>query len=234
MRGKTALITGSSRGLGKNIAEYLLQENWNVYGCARSKGQINHPNYHHFLLDVSSEDEVSSLFLALRKQIKYLDALINNAGVASMNAFALTPTKTYQKIFNTNVQGPYLFCQKALGLLKRTPGSSIINMTTVAVPLKLEGESIYAASKSAVETLTQIIAKEYACFGIRCNAIGPSPIATDLIKGVPNDKIKALVDQQAIKKMATAEDVINMIEFYLRPESKMITGQIMYLGGITK
>ncbi len=231
---KTMLITGASRGLGKEIAEHYLEQNWKVYGCSRSEGQIEHANYQHFSLDVTSASEVADLFAKLRKYTKHLDALVNNAGIASMNAFALTPSETYHKIFNTNVHGTFLFCQKALGMLKRAPAPSIINMTTVAVPLQLEGESIYAASKSAVETLTQIIAKEYGGFNIRCNAIGPSPIQTSLIKGVPKDKIAKLIEQQAIKKMATPSDVINLVDFFIRPESKMITGQIIYLGGISK
>ena len=106
-------------------------------------------------------------------------------------------------------------------------------MSTVAVPFNLEGESIYAASKSAVETLTRIIAKEYGHFGITCNAIGPSPIETSLIKGVSKDKIGKLIEQQSIKKMATPADVINVADFYLQPESGMITGQVVYLGGVS-
>ena len=229
---KNILITGSSRGLGKEIAEHFLHSNCKVIGCSRSVSEIEHPNYRHFQVDVTSSDQVSNLFFELRKEIKHLDAVINNAGIASMNAFALTPVKTFQKIFNVNVQGTFLVCQKALGLLKRAPNPRIINMTTVAVPLQLEGESIYAASKSAVETLTRIIAKEFGGFGITCNAIGPSPIETDLIKGVPKEKIAALVERQAVRKMATPADVINLVDFYLRPESSMISGQIIYLGGI--
>jgi 3-oxoacyl-[acyl-carrier protein] reductase len=186
------------------------------------------------MLDVSSATQVTEFFFTLRKNIKHLDAVINNAGIASMNAFALTPPETFQKIFSINVQGTFLFCQKALGLLKRAKNPRIINTTTVAVPLQLEGESVYAASKSAVETLTQVIAKEYGVFGITCNAIGPSPIATNLIKGVPKDKIAKLIQQQSIKKMATPDDVINLVDFFLRPESGMISGQIIYLGGISK
>jgi 3-oxoacyl-[acyl-carrier protein] reductase len=231
---KNILISGSSRGLGKEIAEHFLKNGWKVYGCSRSDGQIDHENYHHFQLDISSQEQVTEFFFTLRKQIKHLDAMVNNAGIASMNAFALTPTESFQKIFTINVQGTFLFCQKALGLLKRAPNPRIINMTTVAVPLKLEGESIYAASKSAVETLTQVIAKEYGSFGITCNAIGPSPIETNLIKGVPKEKIANLIKQQSIKKMATPEDVINLVDFFVRPESNMISGQIIYLGGIAK
>lgn len=230
---RNILITGSSRGLGRALAEHYLNNGDNIYGCARSEGTIEHDNYFHYQVDIASPEDVSNLFFSLRKEIRHLDAIINNAGIASMNAFALTPVESFQKIFNINVQGTFLFCQKAFGLLKRSPHPRIINMSTVAVPLQLEGESIYAASKSAVETLTRIIAKEYGSFGITCNAIGPSPIDTALIKGVAKDKIDTLIKRQAVKKMATEEDVINLSDFFLRPESNMISGQVIYIGGIS-
>ncbi|WP_198265741.1 SDR family NAD(P)-dependent oxidoreductase [sulfur-oxidizing endosymbiont of Gigantopelta aegis] len=188
---RNILITGTSRGLGKNYRSTFYNE------------------------------------------AKLLDVLINNAGVASMNAFALTPIESYQKIFDINVQGTFLFCQKAFGLLKRAANPRIINMSTVAVPLQLEGEATYAASKSAVETLTRIIAKEYGSFGITCNTIGPSPIDTALIKGVAKEKIVELIKRQAVQKMATPDDIINLADFYLRPESKMISSQVIYLGGVS-
>ena len=227
------LITGASKGLGRRMAEHLLDQGAQVYGFSRSASELEHSNYRHFEVDISNAEQVNDFFFQLRKETKQLDALINNAGVASMNAFALTPLKSYQKIFDINVQGTFICCQKALGFLKRSPNPRIINMTTVAVPLQLEGESIYAASKSAVETLTKVIAKEYGYFGITCNAIGPSPIDTNLIRGVPKDKIDELIKQQSIRKMAKPEDVLNIIDFYLRPESSMISGQVIYLGGIS-
>lgn len=230
---RNILITGSSRGLGKALAEHYLDNGDNVYGCARSEGSIEHDHYFHYQVDIASPEDVNNLFFSLRKKIKHLDAVINNAGVASMNAFALTPVESFQKIFDINVQGTFLFCQKSFGLLKRSSHPRIVNMSTVAVPLQLEGESIYAASKSAVETLTRIIAKEYGSFGITCNAIGPSPIDTALIKGVAKDKIAKLVKRQAVQKMASEEDVINLADFFLRPESSMISGQVIYLGGVS-
>ncbi|MBZ2167599.1 SDR family NAD(P)-dependent oxidoreductase [Marinobacter sp. F4216] len=233
MGARRILVTGASRGLGRAITEHLLAKGDVVYGCSRGQSDLSHENYHHFSVDIGSDESIKTFFFELRRATRSLDALINNAGIASMNAFALTPPATYQQVFNINVQGTYLCSQKALGMLRKSDHGRIINFTTVAVPLQLEGESIYAASKSAVETLTKVIAKEYGNFGITCNAIGPSPIDTSLIKGVPASKIQELVQRQAIKKMATPGDVINVIDFYLQPGSDFITGQVLYLGGVS-
>jgi 3-oxoacyl-[acyl-carrier protein] reductase len=108
----------------------------------------------------------------------------------------------------------------------------IVNFTTVAVPLKLAGEAIYAASKAAVESLTHVLARELADFGITVNAIGPVPIETDLIRSVPREKIDRLVSQQAIPRLGTFEDVANVVDFFLQERSSMVTGQTVYLGGV--
>ena len=234
MTAGSVLVSGTSRGLGRAIAEHLLGRDYLVYGFSRGDASLEHPNYRHACVDIAAPEQLSEYLLGLRKSTKRLDAVVNNAGIASMNAFALSPIESSRRIFDVNVQGTIQICQKTLGMLRKSPHPRIVNMTTVAVPLLLEGESLYAASKSAVETLTKIVAKEYGQFGITCNAIGPSPIATNLIRGVPQKKIDELIRQQAIKSMATPEDVINILDFFLKPESDMITGQVLYLGGITK
>lgn len=233
MTQRKILITGTSRGLGLAIAEHLLDKGDLVFGCSRSESQLIHQNYHHFPLDVTNEQAVDDFFYDLRKKYKVIDGLINNAGIARMNAFALTPVRSVKDIFEINVTAAFHFCQKSVGLLRKAEHARIINMSTVAVPMLLEGEAAYAASKSAVETLTKIMAKELGVFGITCNAIGPSPIQTDLIKGVSRDKIDQLVKQQSIKRMANADDINNVVEFFLDPASDMITGQIIYLGGLS-
>ena len=88
-------------------------------------------------------------------------------------------------------------------MMQKNKFGRIINFSTVAVPLNLEGEVIYAASKAAVTSLTKILAKEFASFGITVNAIGPTPIKTDLIKSVPDEKIKKLINAQAIKRFGS-------------------------------
>ncbi len=228
------LITGTSRGLGAAMAEHYLGQGDTVIGCSRSDPTIEQERYRHFQTDITSAEQVTKMFGEIRKQHGRLDAVINNAGIASMNAFALTPSETVQRIFQTNVMGTILTSQKAFGLLKKSPNPRIVNFSTIAVPLQLDGESIYAASKAAVEMLTQVIAREYGRFGITCNAVGPSPIDTALIRNVASEKIEALLQQQSIRQQALPEDVINIIDFFLRPQSKLITGQVIYLGGFSR
>jgi 3-oxoacyl-[acyl-carrier protein] reductase len=102
----------------------------------------------------------------------------------------------------------------------------------VAVPLKLEGEAVYAASKAAVISLTQILAREFADLGVTVNAIGPTPIRTDLIRGVSPEKLDALIERQAIKRYGEPRDVIQVIDFFVQPTSDFVTGQVIFLGGV--
>ncbi|MCP4189079.1 MAG: SDR family oxidoreductase [Planctomycetaceae bacterium] len=229
---RKVLITGANRGIGLHLANHFLDQGWEVAGCGRSAAAIEHERYVHHQADVSNEQHVADLATALRAKWGMVDAVINNAGVARMVPVALTPASTAQKIMDVNFMGTFLVSNALLRLLRKSKSGRIVNLTTVAVPLRLEGEAIYAASKSAVETFTRVLAKEISSFGITCNAIGPTPIRTDLIKNVPNDKLNALVQRQAIKSWATCEDVANVVDFFLRPESSMISGQVLYLGGL--
>lgn len=229
---KTIVITGTRKGIGQALAQHYLNDGWNVAGCSRGDASIQHEHYTHFSLDVSDEEAVIAMARALKKQFGQVDALLNNAGIASMNHALLTPASTVNRILQTNVVGTFLFCREMGKLMRSTKAGRIINFTTVAHPLNLEGEAIYAASKAAVESLTRILARELAELQITVNAIGPTPIETDLIRGVPSDKMEALLQRQAIRRMGEVKDVINAVDFFIRPESDFITGQVIYLGGV--
>jgi 3-oxoacyl-[acyl-carrier protein] reductase len=229
---KIVLITGTRKGIGRALVEHYAGRGCHVVGCSRSPFEGELPNYRHYCLDVSDEPAVKRMFSEIRKQEGRLDVLINNAGVASMNHSLLTPITAVNQIMETNFTGTFLFCREAARLMQLHRYGRIVNFATVAVPLKLEGEAVYAASKAAVISLTQILAREFADFGITVNAIGPAPIKTDLIRGVPPEKLDALIERQAIKRYGEPRDVIQVIDFFVQPTSDFVTGQVIFLGGV--
>ncbi|HEA65404.1 MAG TPA: SDR family oxidoreductase [Desulfobacterales bacterium] len=232
MERPVTLITGTRKGIGKFLAEHYVRCGHRVIGCSRGEAEWTLDGYTHYVADVADEKAVKRLFLDVRKQFAPLDHLINNAGIASMNHSLLTPLSTVHNILDTNVVGTFLFCREAAKVMKNFSYGRIVNLTTVAVPLKLAGEAIYVASKAAVLSLTQVLAKELAEFGITVNAVGPVPVETDLIRSVPKAQIERLLSQQAIPRLGTFADISNVIDFYLKEESNFITGQTLFLGGV--
>lgn len=225
---KVFIITGSSKGIGEALCEYYLSKGNTVIGCSRGEGSINHTNYTHYSLNVADEATVVTMVKEVKQQQGKIDVLINNAGTASMNHLMLTPTKTYDLVMDTNLKGTFLFSRECAKAMIKT-GGKIINLSSVAVPLALEGEAIYVASKAAIETLTKIMAKEVAPMNITVNAIGPGPIDTDLLKGVSEEKRQALLNQLPSKGLGTINEVIEKIEQLLNSER---TGEVVYLGGL--
>ena len=227
------VVTGARKGIGRYLSEYYLEKGYIVIGCSRKDTDLKSDNYHHYQVDVTNEKDVNEFANFVRKKFSKIDALINNAGAASMNHFLLTPASTAQRLIELNYIGAYHCVRAFINLLKKSDNPRIVNFSTIAVPLALSGEIAYVASKSAVEAFTKVLAKEISQFSITVNAIGPTPVETDLIKNVPSQKMKDLISQQAINRMGKFSDVSNVIDFFISPASDFITGQIIYLGGIS-
>ena len=149
-----------------------------------------------------------------------------------MNHVLLTPLETAQKILNTNIAGTFLFCREAAKLMKKNKLGRIINFATVASPLRLQGEAVYASSKAAVISFSQILAKELGSYGVTVNVLAPTPIKTDLIRGVSEEKLNDVINNQAVKRYGEFRDISNVLDFFIQEESDFITGQVIYLGGI--
>jgi 3-oxoacyl-[acyl-carrier protein] reductase len=227
------IITGTRKGIGRYLVQYYLKKGYTVVGCSREPLVEELPGYEHFCLDVTDEPKVLEMVRLVAARHKKIDVLINNAGIASMNHILLTPGSVVQKILATNVLGTFLFVREAAKIMIKQRYGRIVNFVTVATPLQLEGEAIYASSKAAIASMTEVAARELSSFNITVNAIGPTPVETDLIKSVPKDKIRSLIERQAIKRMGQFCDISNVIDFFISRDSDFVTGQTVYLGGIS-
>ena len=224
----TALITGTSQGLGRALAERLLADGWIVHGFARGPQGLVHGNFHAHEADVTDEAAVRAKVSVVASAGR-IDVLVNNAGAAALNAFLLTPGAVAEKLMRVNYLGTF-HCLQAVGkVMVRQRAGRIINLTTVAVPLSLEGEAAYVASKAAVEALTKVAAKELATQGVRVVALGLGPVDTRLTRAVPKAalaKINGAIGRPDGTSMAEAVDFI--LARIHAPDLK--TGSIEYLG----
>jgi 3-oxoacyl-[acyl-carrier protein] reductase len=227
------LITGTRKGIGRHLVDHFLQKDYLVAGCSRDDFDGPLPSgYRHYRADVADEGAVVDMVRDVHKTCGSITVLVNNAGIASMNHLLLTPLSTVERIFSTNVFGTFLVMREVAKVMSAARYGRIVNFATVATPLNLEGEAGYAASKAAVESFTRVAARELAPFNITVNAVGPTPVLTDLIQGVPKRKLDALLGRQAIQRMGEHRDVVNVIDFFVSRASDFVTGQTIYLGGI--
>jgi len=214
---RVILITGTSRGIGLALAGHYLEQGDVVCGCSRAPATLVRPAYTHYELDVSDETAVVAMVRDVVRRHRRIDVLLNNAGIASMNHALLSTAAAARSIFATNFHGTFLFCRETAKVMVRAKAGRIVNFATVATPLRLEGESLYAASKAAVESYTQVLARELGPTGVTVNAVGPTPVPTDLIKNVPKAKMDALLARQAIRRFGSVDDVINAVDFFISP-----------------
>ncbi len=226
---KMIIVTGASKGLGKAICERLLKNNVDVCGIARN---VSNLNFNAFECDVSNYGEVKDVAKKIKQNKWNITGLINTAGIASMNLALTTPEQVTQKIVQTNLLGTIFCCQIFAPFLIRNKEGSIINFSTIAVPIGLRGESIYVASKAGVEGFSKSFAREMSDFNIRVNCIAPGPIDTDLIKGVDKKLIGRVIKKQIITKQFNRDDICDLVDVIFDKKSASISGQVFYVGGV--
>ena len=227
------LITGTSKGIGRYLVGYYLEKGYTVIGCSRSECVIDNVNYIHIIADISKEDDILNIFKIIRKDYKRLDVLINNAAInPAILSVAFLPYETIQKIYKVNVFGPILFCREALKLMGRNKFGRIINLGSMATRHEVPGEALYTSTKASINAFTRVLSKEVANSGITVNVLAPSVIETDLSKAINQDALQEVLNRNAIKKYGDFIDVSNTIDYLIKEESRAVTGQIIYLGGV--
>jgi 3-oxoacyl-[acyl-carrier protein] reductase len=185
---KIIFITGTSRGIGLYLSEKFRDLGHIVIGCNSQT------------MDVTNEASVIDYFKWIKREYGQLDILINNAGIASMNHCLLTTGAKASQIMNVNFIGTFL-CSREAGKLMINRGGKIINISSVAVPMSLQGEAVYVASKAAIEALTKVMAKEVP--GVTVNALRIGVTQTKLSKDAPQWIVKNTFEEifDAVQKI---------------------------------
>jgi 3-oxoacyl-[acyl-carrier protein] reductase len=240
MTQKVAIVTGASRGIGAVIAERLASEGFAVvinYASSAAEAdalvasvQAKGGKAIAVKADVASASDVKVLFDTTEQQLGKVDVLVNNAGILKMVALAETDDELYERTFAINTRGTFNTLREAAS--RMNDGGRIINFSSSTVGMNLPNYSVYIASKAAVESLTQVFAKELRGRGITVNAVAPGPVATDLFfNGKSEEQIQNLAKMPPLERLGQPDDIAGVVAFLTGPDSGWINGQILRANG---
>lgn len=231
--GKIVLVTGARRGVGRLITEHFLKQGAQVIGFSKhlDEGEKSE-QYRAIEVDVGDADSVAKGFEQVRKQFGRVDIVINNAAVLTSQYAMIMPAAAVKAMLDVNILGTFLVSREAAKLMRKNKWGRIINIGSMAASLEPIGDSVYAASKAAISTLANVMAKEYASLNITCNTLGITGIATDMLSQLPKDKIDSVIAGLPLPRYAVPDDIFNVIDFFGSERSGYITGQTVFLGGV--
>ena len=239
--GKTALVTGASRGIGKAVALRLAKDGYDIAVNYNSNAERAEQTAEEiralgvkaavYKADTSNIDEVKQMFKEIRKEFGGLDVLVNNAGVVDDAYLLMIGRESLERSLAINIQG-YINCAQQAALRMAGSGKGIIiNISSVSSVIAVEGQTVYSATKGAVNSMTATMAKELAPRGIRVNAVAPGFIGTDMLSSIPEDLAEKYIDSIPMKKFGTAGDVANVVASLCSDDFSYMTGQVLVLDG---
>lgn len=238
LSGQVAVVTGGSRGIGKSICEALARDGAKVAVVARDAARaeavaagLAGGGHRGYACDVGDSEAVNALVKQIEQDLGGLDIIVNNAGVTADNLLVRIDDEAWDKVLNTNLKGAFnLIRAAAKGMMKRRRGR-IINITSVVGLTGNKGQVNYSASKAGLIGLTKSVAKELASRSIQCNAIAPGFIETEMTAGLGEDAKGALMQQIALGRLGSGEDIAGAVRFLAGPDASYITGQVIVVDG---
>ncbi|MGG1554274.1 SDR family oxidoreductase [Paenibacillus ferrarius] len=240
LSGKVAIVTGASRGIGRQIAIQLALYGAQVvvnYSSNSGKAEevintIKHAGGDATAIqaNVSRVSDVEALFAQTLERYGRVDILVNNAGVMDLAPLPAVTEEMFDRQFDINVKGTYFACQQAMNYMEK--GGTIINFSTSVSGAMLPTYSVYAATKGAVEQLTRQLAKEFGPKDILINCVAPGQVATELfLKGKSDEIIESFRRMNAFGRLGEPEDIANVIEMLVSEKARWITGQTIRVNG---
>lgn len=223
------VVTGTSRGLGFDIAQYFLAKDCIVVGCSRGPGVISHVNYSHHSLDLCSEKSVQTWVRLLKRQFSRIEIVICNVGLVRLGSLtASTSLDSFASFMDSILVSTFLVCREFSKLMVMHKYGRIINITSIMSELNVQGTCGYATAKKAVVAFTKILAAEVAEYGVTCNVVSPSLIDTESSRAFGDTWRKKMLDLQSIKRDVSADEICRIIEFLASPNSGCLTGQVLH------
>jgi 3-oxoacyl-[acyl-carrier protein] reductase len=229
---RVVVITGARKGVGQMLANHFLASGAHVIGLSRGDSSIDHPAYTHRTVDVGDDAAVRKVFVEIARNRGGVDIVINNAAVLTSLHAMLLPARRAEEMIQTNFLGVLYVSREAAKLMRKRRWGRIINIGSMASTLEPIGDSVYAASKAASITLTGVLAKEFAAYGITVNTLAVTAFETDMLAQLPRQKVDAVIARLPLARYPTANDITNVIDFFASPRSGYITAQTVYLGGV--
>jgi 3-oxoacyl-[acyl-carrier protein] reductase len=244
LENKVCIITGAAQGIGKGIAERFAQDGAIVYACdlregsmdewAKECGERNATRVIPMYFDVSDAAAVKNNFMAIFKQEKRIDALVNNAGVVFNKKIGMIVRNETELMFRINVIAVIEMVQLCSRLMARCGGGSIVNIASVTAVLGSPGQCAYSATKGAIMSFTKSAAKELAPQGIRVNAVAPGIVKTERFAELYESdgaKIDQRISRIGLGRLGTPEDVANACSFLASDRASYISGEILGVNG---
>ncbi len=238
---KVALVTGASRGIGRACALRLAKDGFTVvvnYAHSAKEAEAvlatireNGGDGMIYQADVSRLDDVKRMMRDVAKAYGQIDVLVNNAGIVRDEYVLMLNPDTLDACFDLNVKGYFYCAQQAVLKMFRRKCGAIINMSSVSGILALPGQSVYGATKGAVNTMTATMAKELAPYGIRVNAVAPGFIETEMLDALPPEKKEEYLNAIPMHRLGSVEDVAGVVSMLASDDAAYITGQVITVDG---
>ncbi|MCR4633450.1 MAG: beta-ketoacyl-ACP reductase [Erysipelotrichaceae bacterium] len=233
LKDKVAVITGASKGIGKQTAVKMAEEGALVYACSRSKADYYDDKIRYLQLDVTDKDSCQNVFDAVMKEHGRVDVLVCNAGITADKMTAKMSDEDFDRVIDTNLKGVFNMIRIFGPQMEGQGKGSIVAISSIVGEQGNIGQANYAASKAGIIGMCKSFAKEFSRKGaqVRVNAIAPGYILTDMVKTVREDLLEKFASQTMLKRLGEPEEIANVVAFLSSDEASYITGTVIDVNG---
>jgi len=238
--GKTAIVTGGTRGIGAAVAALLAEHGAAVVVSGRDAARLQNAvqeleergaSVHGVVADVAKREDADRLVEAAKERYGRLDLLVNNAGITRDGLLIRMKDDDWDRVMEVNLRGAFLMTRAAAKLMVRQRSGRIINIASTAGAMGNPGQANYSAAKAGLIGFTKATARELAHWGILVNAVAPGLIETDMAAAIPAETREALLAQVPLKRIGSPREVAEMVGFLAGDGAAYVTGQVFHVNG---